>query len=367
LRSLPAERSNSEEAANTTTTTTTTAADRESLLMDKDALQVVQAIHRSWPLWMLPDFLKPYGELLRLHRPAGIAMFYFPCLYGTFLVGALAEAQSTEFLGRIAEENVKLLVLSFLLRGVLCTLNDIIDKEVDRQVQRTRIRPLARAAVSVRAALIFTALQVGVVGLCFQALFPRDCLSAALPFLALHIFYPFAKRLTHHPQFILGIAHMNGIFMSFPALGVPALKLTQLSPSSSSAVSLGMAILFWTLLNDTIYAAQDLTDDKKAGVGSTMIYWEHHARAFLRVLGLLTVVALLGISFVMTTMLSPARGVLYTAFTCGGTGLGLYLMVELVNLNDPASCGWWFNRGNVMVGVAIASGLIVECLASIHY
>ncbi|QKX61745.1 uncharacterized protein TRUGW13939_08901 [Talaromyces rugulosus] len=335
--------------------------------------QVLQNFHKSWALRVLPDSLKPYGELLRLHRPAGIMMFYFPCLFGTFLVGALNSSKSVDFLHLILLENAKLLLLSFLLRGLLCTWNDIIDQDVDRQVARTRVRPIARGAVSTPAALVFTGLQVYLAWLGF-GLLPAECLTAALPFLALHVFYPFAKRLTHHPQFILGLAHTNGVFMAFPAMGMPLLSLGGiLSPWSSvgeeegqanllCAIALSLAILFWTLLNDTIYAAQDLADDKKAGVGSTMIYWEDQARNFLRVLGILTVVVLLGITFVMRRW-SITDGVVYSALTCGGTMLGLYLMVEYVDLEDPASCGWWFNRGNVLVGGAIASGLVGECLA----
>lgn len=106
-----------------------------------------------------------------------------------------------------------------------------------------------------------------------------DCFIYALPFLGLHILYPFAKRVTHHPQLILGFAHSLGVFVSFPALGqsIP-FSLDTRYANATGAFSLSAAIVFWTLLNDTIYAAQDIDDDCKAGVGSTMIYWSNAAR-----------------------------------------------------------------------------------------
>lgn len=321
--------------------------------------QALDRFHKSWPLRFVPDSMKPYAELLRIHKPAGVAMFYFPCLYGTFLVGALGWKPDLKSMVLV---NMQLLLLSFLMRGALCTWNDVLDQDLDRQVARTRIRPLARKAVSTTNALIFTAVQAVLVWLCLNDL-PGKCLTYALPFLALHVFYPFSKRLTNHPQFILGIAHSSGVFISFPALGQKLSIQAEYNTNFISAVAMSLAILFWTLLNDTIYAAQDIEDDKKAGIGSTMIAWEGQAKNILRGLALLTVVALAVVSTILKYN-SPFGGAIYTALTVVGTAAGLWLMVEGVNLEDPASCGWWFNQGNVLVGMAIGSGLVGEYLAS---
>lgn len=255
--------------------------------------------------------------------------------------------------------NAKLFLLSFLMRGALCTWNDIIDQDIDRQVARTRIRPLARRAVSTRQAATWTLAQIVLV-LGVFAVLPRDSFSYGLPFLALHALYPFTKRMTHHPQLILGFAHSFGVFISFPALGQSIRFSRQAwNANTSGALCLGAAIVFWTLLNDTIYAAQDLDDDRKAGVGSTMIYWGDAARMFLRSLVLCQLLPLVALSFVMKES-APSGGMVYTALTCGSTMLGLVSMVEGVDLKDPVSCGWWFNRGNVLVGYGIASGLVGE-------
>ena len=324
--------------------------------------KLLTAYHNSWPLSILPDVVKPYAELIRIHKPAGIMMFYFPCLYGTFLVGCLGHDIS---LSRIATANAKLFLLSFLLRGVLCTWNDIVDQDIDRQVARTRIRPLARGAVSARQATAWTLVQTVLVLGTFLALLPQDCIVYALPFLALHVLYPYTKRITHHPQIILGFAHSLGVFVSFPALGqsIP-LSLNARDANATSASCLSAAIVFWTLLNDTIYAAQDVQDDRKAGVGSTMIYWGDAARKFLRILALFQLLSLIAVFFIIRD-LAPSGGMVYTTLTCGGTALGLFTMVEAVDLKEPASCGWWFNRGNVLVGYGIASGLVGEYLVGL--
>ena len=321
----------------------------------------LDACHDSWPLRIVPDVVKPYAELIRIHKPAGIMMFYFPCLYGTFLAGCLDHDISVYSVGTA---NAKLLLLSFLMRGMLCTWNDIIDQDIDRQVVRTRIRPLARRAISTTQAMAWTLVQTVLVLATFLIL-PPDCLMYALPFLALHTLYPFAKRATHHPQLVLGFAHSLGVFVSFPALGqsIP-FGLDAWYTNTAGVFCLSAAIIFWTLLNDTIYAAQDVDDDCKVGVGSTMVYWGDGARMFLRVLVLLQLLSLIVVSFVMKDS-APAGGMVYTALTCGGTALGLLSMVERVDLKEPASCAWWFNRGNVLVGYSIGSGLVGEYLVGL--
>ncbi|KAI1180226.1 putative 4-hydroxybenzoate polyprenyl transferase [Nemania sp. FL0916] len=325
--------------------------------------QTLRALHESFPLNAIPGAARPYAELIRIHRPTGILMFYFPCLYGTFLVGALGHPVPVS---DMAEANAKLFLLSFLLRGTLCSWNDILDQDFDRQVTRTRIRPLARGAVSTTAALLWTWAQTTLVFGAFALLLPRLCLIYAAPFLALHVLYPFAKRWTHHPQLMLGFAHSLGVFVAFPALGqrISVGGYGDSVSNAAGAVFLCAGVIFWTLVNDTIYAAQDVADDAKAGVGSTILYWGDSTRTFLRVLGALTVLSLLAITFVIRG-LSPAGGTLYTALTCGASALALFSMVEWVDLNEPASCGWWFNKGNLLVGCGIGSGLVGEYLANL--
>lgn len=168
---------------------------KNAFTLNASERRLLKAYHNSWPLSTLPDVVKPYAELIHIHKPAGIMMFYFPCLYGTFLVGCLGNEISLFSMGTA---NAKLLLLSFLMRGVLCTWNDIVDQDIDRQVARTRIRPLARGAVSTTQATAWTLVQTVLVLDTFFV-FSQDCIVYALPFLTLHVLYPFTKRITHHP------------------------------------------------------------------------------------------------------------------------------------------------------------------------
>ena len=310
-------------------------------------------VRGPWPVYLFPDSVKPYGELVRIHRPAGLVLCYFPSLFGTLLVGALGKCASPTAMLLV---NLKLLILSFFLRNTFVTLNDIVDQDIDRQVERTRTRPLARGALSTREAVIFLISQAVLLFAGFCTL-SRHCLLYSLPFLVLHTSYPWAKRFTHHPQVVLGVANSIGIYWAFPALGQ---KLgPEFGANTTGAAYLTLSVFIWTITFDTIYAAQDLQDDKKVGVGSTTVYWGTSTKALLRVLAVIQVITLFAITELIREQ-SQSSGILCLVFTCLGTSLGLGIMIEKVDLDDPVSCGWWFNRGNVLVGITMASGIACE-------
>ena len=149
--------------------------------------------------------------------------------------------------------------------------------------------------------------------------------------------------MTSHPQLISGLAQAGGVFVAFPASGVNITVGLDSDAKLYAATWLSMAIVFWTLLNDTIYAAQDVEDDKKAGVGSTVMYWGDKSKTFLSILGIAQVLALLCVASYIKVM-SACEGYFYTLLACGGTAIGLGIMIYEVNLSEPSSCGWWFNR-----------------------
>ena len=132
---------------------------------------------------------------------------------------------------------------------------------------RTRVRPLARKAISTQEALAWNLLQA-VSTLAVYLWLPGACLTYSIPFFGLHLLYPFAKRFTDHPQLVLGFAYSLGIFVAFPALGQALYPFDSGVPPGNNmgAYSLTAVIVFWTLLNDTIYSAQDVEDDAKAGL-----------------------------------------------------------------------------------------------------
>lgn len=343
-------------------------APNEALQLNASERAALEEMHGSWPLNAIRHAFKPYAELMRVHRPAGIMIFYFPCLYGVFLAGILTPSIDV---GTILVTNAKLFLLSFLMRTTFCTWNDILDQDLDRQITRTRIRPLARRAVSTTNALVFTAFQAWLL-LSVFAFLPWSCFIYAIPFLLIHIVYPLTKRWTYHSQLVLGLGVALGPVIAFPALDLslwPSGSLWSLSASDQthtcSAVLLGAAIVLWTLLNDTIYEAQDLADDPSAGVKSGILYWGEGTRTYLRIMAVLLLLTLGALALVMRDS-ALTGGMVYAALTCGGTAIGLMWMIEGVDLKDPVSCGWWFHRGNMVLGWAIASGLIGEYLVGVN-
>ena len=114
------------------------------------------------------------------------------------------------------------------------------------------------------------------------------------------------------------------------------MKIDEFQSHAMSAFCLSAAIVSRTMLNDTVYAAQDVEDDLTAGVGSTVVYWGGFTRAFLRILAFLQLLSLAAVSLILKSLTS-SDAIIYSTLTCGGTGLVLYDMVEMVDLKSPAS------------------------------
>ena len=290
----------------------------------------------------------PYAELLRLDKPTGFLYLYFPCLFGTFLAAILAKPITPPF--HLVATNVLFFIGSILIRGLGCTWNDILDREVDRKVSRTRLRPMARGAVSVQDAVYYTLIQLAVI-LALLMKWSRMCFFYSIPLFVLTGLYPLAKRVTNYPQIVLGCAFSWGIIMAFPALNLD----TVVSPTRlASAGCLYASGVSWTILYDTVYAIQDVKDDTKAGVKSIAVRHKSHTKV------LLAAVALIQVLLLAVTGLVAALGYTYYAGTCGGTIITLGIMLRRLDVESPANCLWWFKYGCWITGGAVASGLVGE-------
>ncbi len=212
----------------------------------------------SW-IDALPLAARPYARLARLDRPAGSWLLFWPCAWGVALAdGLVADGLLILWFG----------LGSIVMRAAGCVWNDIIDRDLDAQVARTRARPLASGAVSVRQALIF-AIGLSLIGL-FVVLQLRPLAQVvAVASLGLVAAYPFMKRITWWPQAWLGLTFNWGALVGFVAVAdpVPALALLYAG---------GIA---WTLGYDTIYALQDIEDDAMAGIRSSARALGPRARA----------------------------------------------------------------------------------------
>jgi 4-hydroxybenzoate polyprenyltransferase len=163
---------------------------------------------------------------------------------------------------------------ALFMRGAGCTFNDLVDRDIDAKVSRTKVRPLVSGEISPRHALLFFGVQC-LGGLAVLVALPMRCWPLSLVGIALLALYPFMKRITHWPQLILGFAFNLGVL--FGAVAVAPYDALDW-PAIFSLYGAGIA---WTMGYDTIYALQDTVDDLKIGVKSTAIQFGNHVKPAL--------------------------------------------------------------------------------------
>ena len=207
----------------------------------------------SLVLRLTPDFALPYVQLARLDRPAGWQLLLAPCWQGAALAGlALHQGPNLWHLAAF-------LIGAIVMRGAGSTYNDILDRELDAAVERTRGRPLPSGRVSAKAAAVFMLAQA-LLGLCVLLNFNRFSIGLGIGSLVLVAIYPLMKRVTSWPQAVLGLAFSWGALMGWAAtFGSLAL----------APILLYFSAFAWTIGYDTIYALQDARDDAIVGIRST--------------------------------------------------------------------------------------------------
>ena len=216
----------------------------------------------DWVDRFAPARLRPYARLARLDRPIGTWLLLFPCWWGIALA---AQAWPDWWLMALFG------IGAVVMRGAGCTFNDIVDRNFDGRVERTRTRPIPSGAVSLKAAAAFMAVQLAIGA---AILFSLNALSIALGIAVILLIatYPFMKRITYWPQFFLGLNFNWGALLGWAAvrgdLGWPPLLLY-------------LGGIAWTLGYDTIYAHQDKEDDALIGVKSSALALGKHTRPFL--------------------------------------------------------------------------------------
>lgn len=199
----------------------------------------------------LPQPLRDYAMLARFDRPIGWWLLFWPCAWGVWLTGAGPQWQLILWL----------LLGSIAMRGAGCVYNDIVDADLDRQVERTALRPVASGRVSVRAAWIWL-LCLCAVGLVVWLQLPLEAQLVSLSTLVLVAAYPFMKRITWWPQAWLGL-----VFTSGAAVGWIALRSDRLDV----VAALYAGSILWCIGYDTIYALQDREDDAMVGIRSSAL------------------------------------------------------------------------------------------------
>ena len=205
----------------------------------------------------VPEKFHPYIYLARLDRPIGVWLLLLPAWWGILF----ASSQ----LGGLTFKVFSLLVLFILgavaMRAAGCVINDLWDRKLDAQVERTSLRPLASGDLAVAQALVFLAILL-MVGFCVLLLMNGTTILLGLLTIPLIVIYPFMKRITFWPQAVLGLTFNFGALMGWTAV---------MDAMSFQAVLLYIGACFWTLGYDTIYAHQDKEDDALIGVKSTAL------------------------------------------------------------------------------------------------
>lgn len=208
---------------------------------------------------MLLSKIAPYLKLMRLHQPVGIFLLMWPCW--------IAVAFSTH--GR-PDINILLLFAlgSVVMRSAGCIVNDLADVKFDRQVERTRTRPLASGEISKKRAMILLLVLLITAFIILLQFNPLTVIVGMVSLFPVFI-YPFMKRFTYWPQAFLGLTFNWGVLLGF----------TSSSNLNAQAIVLYIGFICWTLAYDTIYALQDIKDDLKIGVKSTAILFGQKVKA----------------------------------------------------------------------------------------
>ncbi len=281
----------------------------------------------------LPARWRPYILLLRLDRPIGIWLLFLPGLWGLLLSGAAV--------GRTAWLVALFAVGSVVMRGAGCVVNDMWDRDLDRQVTRTAGRPLASGALRMRhAGLLLAALLT--TGLLVLLQLPPLCWALGVGSLLLVALYPLAKRVTGWPQLVMGFTFGFGAPMGYAA-GTGRIDWAW--------AAIYAAAILWDLGFDTIYAHQDREDDALIGIGSTALVWGERTRPFLLACYGLTIAALVWAGW-LTGLSDWFYGVLPIPAAM------LAWQAVRLDIHDPAGCLRLF-RSNREAGLTIAAAILI--------
>ena len=217
--------------------------------MADESVDLVPDSERTGLIGALPRVLRPYASLMRVDRPIGTWLLYWPCAWSVALAGVRGEWSLFAWF----------LLGAFAMRSAGCVYNDIVDRDLDVGVERTRLRPLASRRVSVRSAWAL-AIGLSLVGLIVLLQLPRVAQGVALLSIFPVAAYPFMKRITWWPQAWLGLVFSWGALVGWPAVtGGFAL----------APLILWLGSIFWVIGYDTLYAIQDIEDDELVGVKSS--------------------------------------------------------------------------------------------------
>ena len=285
--------------------------------------------------------LNLFIELIRLKKPIGYMLLFWPCAWGLTL--------AYDFSSNLNNYLFYLILFflgSILMRSAGCIVNDILDKEFDVKVSRTKNRPIASKKISIELALFYT------FALCFFALlvllnFNLFTIFLALGSMPLAFTYPLMKRYTYWPQLFLGITFNYGLILGWTAIH----EQIDLVP-----VFFYIGAIFWTLGYDTIYGYQDIKDDEIIGLKSTSIKFKGNSKKFLFTCYFFLITFFLIGGYYMKFSFSYFLLLLIPTFHL------FFFQLKIFNIKNPTSCLIAFKSNNFLGLVIFLIILIVKIL-----
>ncbi|HEY6028168.1 MAG TPA: 4-hydroxybenzoate octaprenyltransferase [Pseudolabrys sp.] len=290
----------------------------------------------NWVDGHAPAVARPYLRLARLDRPIGSWLLLIPCWWSLGLA-----AMHADELPRLWHV-VLFFIGAFAMRGAGCTWNDLVDRELDAKVERTRSRPIPSGQVTARNAAIFMVAQ-GLVGLFVLLQFNRFTVLCGFASLGVAAIYPFMKRVTYWPQIVLGLAFSWGALMGWPAT---------FGRLDAPAIVLYAGAILWVIAYDTIYAHQDREDDLMIGIKSTALLFQDRTRPML------------AIFYAGAVLLIGAAGLMAGGGAIFGLGLIAFAVhlgwqVMRIDIDDPAHCLMLF-KSNRDAGLILFGAMLLD-------
>jgi 4-hydroxybenzoate polyprenyltransferase len=304
----------------------------------------------NWVDRLAPVWSRPYLRLARFDRPIGSWLLLIPCWWSSALAAISVQEPGRHLVAHFDRAHLDLLHLAlffvgaFAMRGAGCTWNDIVDRDLDRGVERTRSRPIPSGQVSVAQAGVFLAVQA-LAGLVVLLQFNAFAIATGIASLAIVVVYPFMKRITYWPQIVLGLAFSWGALMGWAAA---------LGRLDAAPLVLYAGAIAWVIGYDTIYAHQDREDDALIGIRSTALLFGDRTRPLL--------VIFYGLAVALIALAGALCGA-GMLFWAGLAAFAVHLGWQIARLDiaDAALCLALF-KSNRDAGLMLFAGMVAAAL-----
>jgi len=276
-------------------------------------------------------------ELIRLKKPIGYMLLFWPCMWGLSLAYDFSNGLNNYFFYTLL-----FFLGSVLMRSAGCIVNDISDKDFDKKVSRTKNRPIATGKISTKLALIYATT------LCFFSFlilinFNFLTIVLAIASMPLAFGYPLMKRFTYWPQLFLGFTFNYGLILGWTSI----VNQINLVP-----ILFYFGAVFWTLGYDTIYGFQDIKDDEIIGVKSTSIKFKKKSNSFL-----IMCYSIFILSILMVGILMDFSIIFFIFLLIPFIHLIFYQIIKL-DINNPNNCLKIFKSNNFFGSLILINILI---------